>query len=44
MCMCGVVSGFSMRVPSLANLSTISLPEIPVCARTLCMWILFGVQ
>ena len=35
--MCGVVSGFSFNVPSLANASPISLPLMHVCALTLCM-------
>ena len=43
MCMCGVLVGFSVRVPSLASMSVVSLPEVPVCARTLCMWIMCGV-
>jgi hypothetical protein len=42
--MCGVCFGFSMVVPSFANSSASSLPVMPVCARTLCMWILWGVQ
>ena len=36
-CMWGVGDGFSLRVPSLANVSTISFPIMRVCARTLCM-------
>ena len=43
MCICGVLSGFSLSVPSLASVSTISLPLIPLCARTLCMCIVCGV-
>ena len=42
--MCGVVSGFPFSVPSLASVSAISLPLMPVCALTLCMWIVFEVQ
>ena len=42
--MCGVVSGFSFSVPSLASVSAISLPLMPMCAFTLCMWIVCGVQ
>ena len=34
--MCGVVSGFSLSVPSLASSSAISLPQMHVCALTLC--------
>ena len=37
MCMCGVVVGLSISVPSLASVSAISLPLMPECARTLCM-------
>ena len=43
-CMCGVVVGFSLSVSSLARASTISFPVILTCARTLCMWIMCGVQ
>ena len=42
--MCGVLVGFSLSVPSLASVSAISFPVMPVCARTLCMWIMCGVQ
>ena len=42
--MCGVCSGFSKVVPSFASVSASSLPEMPVWALTLCMWILWGVQ
>ena len=41
--MCGVLSGFSLSVPSLASVSAISFPLIPVCARTLCKCIVCGV-
>ena len=34
--MCGVLFGLSLRVPLLASVSSISLPIIPECARTLC--------
>ena len=34
--MCGVLFGLSLRVPSLANVSAVSLPIIPECAPTLC--------
>ena len=44
MCICGVLFGFSLSVPSLASLSNISLLLMHVCARTLCMWIICGVQ
>jgi hypothetical protein len=44
MCMCGVCSGFSKLFPSFASSSASSFPIMPVCARTLCMWILWGVQ
>jgi hypothetical protein len=44
MWMCGVSSGFSKVFPSFANSSASSFPEMPVCARTLCMEILWGVQ
>jgi hypothetical protein len=44
MCMWGVVDGFSLRVPSLASVSVISFPTMLECARTLCMWIVCGVQ
>ena len=43
-CMCGVFSDFVSRLPWLARLSAISLPIIPACARTLCMWMEYGVQ
>ena len=43
-CMWGVEDGFSLRVPSLASVSAISFPMMPVWARTLCMCILCGVQ
>ena len=44
MCMCGVLSGSSLRFPSLANVSAISFPIMPECVRTLCIWIVYGVQ
>jgi hypothetical protein len=44
MCIRGVASGFSLVVPSLASSSAISFPMMLVWARTLCMWILCGVQ
>ena len=44
MCIRGVVSGFSCSVPKLASVSAISFPLMPVCALTLCMWIMCGVQ
>jgi hypothetical protein len=44
MCICGVASGFSLVVPSFARSSAITFPVMPVRARTLCMWILCGVQ
>jgi hypothetical protein len=44
MCIRGVAFGFSLVVPSLASSSTISFPMMHVWARTLCMWILCGVQ
>ena len=43
-CMCGVFSSLVLKFPLLAKVSAISLPIIPVCARTLCMWIVYGVQ
>jgi len=43
-CIRGVDSGFSLVFPSLASSSAISFPVMPVCARTLCMCILCGVQ
>ena len=43
MCMCGVVVGLSMNVPSLASVSAISLPLIHECACTLCMLTVHGV-
>ena len=43
-CMWGVEDGFSLRVPSLASVSAISFPMMHVCARTLCMCTLCGVQ
>ena len=42
--MCGVSSGFSLVVPSLASSSASSFPVMPECALTFCMWILCGVQ
>jgi hypothetical protein len=42
--MCGVLVSFSLVVPSFASVSIVSFPVIPECARTLCMWILCGVQ
>ena len=44
MWMCGVCSGFSRLFPSFASSSASSFPRMPVCARTLCMEILWGVQ
>jgi hypothetical protein len=44
MCIRGVASGFSLVVPSFASSSAISFPVMPVWARTLCMWISYGVQ
>ena len=44
MCIRGVVSGLSLSVPIFASVSAISLPLMPVCARTLCMWTMCGVQ
>ena len=44
MCMWGVGDGFSLWVPSLASVSAISFPIMHVCARTLCMCIMCGVQ
>ena len=43
-CMWGVGVGFSLNIPSLANVSAISFPAIPVWAITLCMCIKCGVQ
>ena len=40
----GVISGLSFCVPSFASVFAISFPLMPVCARTLCMWIICGVQ
>ena len=40
----GVVSGLSCSVPILASVSAISFPLMHVCALTLCMWIMCGVQ
>ena len=40
----GVGDGFSLWVPLLASVSAISFPIIHVCARTLCMCIICGVQ
>ena len=40
----GVVVDISLSVPSLASVSTILFPVMPKCARTLCMWIVCGVQ
>ena len=42
--LCGVLVGLSLRAPSLARLSAISFLIMPECARTLCMWIVCGVQ
>ena len=42
--MCGIIYGFSFNVPSLASASVVLLPVMHVCALTLCMWIMFGVQ
>jgi hypothetical protein len=39
--MCGVLVGLSLRVPSLASVSTISFPVMPECAYTLCNWIVY---
>ena len=44
MCMYGVMSDLSLSVPSLASMYAISFPLIPMCARTLCMCIMCGVQ
>ena len=44
MCICGVGDGFSFSVPSLANVSAISFPLMLVCALTLCMCMVCGVQ
>jgi hypothetical protein len=44
MWMCGVSYGFSKVFPSFANSSASSFPVMLVCARTLCMEILWGVQ
>jgi len=44
MCIHGVVSGLSFSVPIFASVSTISFPLMHVCARTLCMWTMCGVQ
>ena len=44
MCLWGVVDGFSLSVSSLASVSAISFPLMPMCARTLCMCIVYGVQ
>ena len=44
MCMRGVVVGFSLSVPSMANVSTILFLVMPKCACTLYMWIVCGVQ
>ena len=44
MCIRGVMSGLSCCVLAFASVSTISLPLMHVCARTLCMWIICGVQ
>ena len=43
-CMRGVLVGFSLSDPSLTRVSTISFPTMPTCARTLCMWMMCGVQ
>ena len=43
-CICGMSVGFSFSVTSLASVSAISFPVIHKCARTLCMWIVCGVQ
>jgi hypothetical protein len=44
MWMCGVLSSFSLVVPAFASSSANPFPVMPKCARTLCMWILCGVQ
>ena len=44
MWLCGVFGGFSLVVPSFASVSAISFPVMPAWARTLCMYILCGVQ
>jgi hypothetical protein len=44
MCIRGVMSGLSFSVPVFASVSAISFPQMPVCARTLCMWTMCGVQ
>ena len=42
-CMWGVAGGFSLSVPSLASISAISFPVMPVWALTLWMCIKCGV-
>jgi hypothetical protein len=44
MCIWGVGVGFSLFVPSLANVSAISLPLMPVWALTLCICTKCGVK
>jgi hypothetical protein len=44
MCICGVLVGLSLKALSLAGVSGISFLVIPVCACTLCKWIVYGVQ
>ena len=44
MWMWGVCSGFSRVFPSFASSLASSFPRMLVCARTLCMKILWGVQ
>ena len=44
MWLCGVFGGFSLVVPSFASVSAISFPVMSEWARTLCMYILCGVQ
>ena len=41
MCTCG---NYSSRVPSLASVSAFSFQMMPMCARTLCMCIMYGVK
>ena len=43
-CMRGVLVGFSLVVPSLARVSTISFPVMHGCALTLWMCMVCGVQ
>ena len=43
MCIWGVMDGFSLSVPSLANVLAILFSLMLECARTLCMCIMCGV-